>query len=123
MERRFTAQDWIEAETARRMPALMPVAEARIVAKLVRAGMKNLAEAEDAAADRAVKVATTIAKRQARRDAAREFGPEAVANTAPKLQITGAAELGKTQAIVAAFVGRPPSVEAEHPRVCAADFA
>ena len=106
LERRFTAKDWIEAETSRRMPALIPVVEARIVVKLMRAGM-DLAEAENAAADRAVKVATTIAKRQARRDAAREFGPEAVANTAPKLQIAGAAGLGKTQAIVAAFVARP----------------
>ena len=69
------------------------------------------AEAQDEicseAAERAKKSAPTVAKGRARRDAARMFGKRAAEGSMSRIQIRGAASLGKTNAFISEYLRRP----------------
>jgi hypothetical protein len=120
VERHLAAQDWIEAEAERLTPEAKDKSEARIRAKLVRDGM-DPAEAAIASADRAAKVAPRIAKRQARDAASALFGHRAASGAMPRIQIKGAAGLGKTQAVIEEYLRRP-SLWKRNVRVYAKDL-
>ena len=80
--------------------------EARILAKLVRSGMAP-DEADELAAARSEKAAPALARRHARKAARARFGRRAASGIVPRLQIKGAAGLGKTQAIIDEYLRRP----------------
>lgn len=100
------AQDWIAEEALRIAPLLWAKNERRIREQLLKQG--NLPdEAALQAQIQAAKAAPGIAKRAARRAAATKFGKRAATGTMPRIQIKGAAGLGKTAAVVAEYIRRP----------------
>jgi hypothetical protein len=106
LERYLAVQDWIAAEAERTEDDACRISEARILAKLIRNGA-DADDAADLAKERAAKVAPRIARGAARRAAAKRFGARAAAGVMPRLQIKGAASLGKTQAVIDEYLRRP----------------
>ena len=106
VELHLKARDWIAAEAEHLKGDVRQASEARILAKLIRKGMDPY-EAEEAAAVRAERAGPRLAKRAARRAAAVRFGERAASGAMPRIQIKGAAGLGKTQAIIDEYLNRP----------------
>jgi hypothetical protein len=106
VELHLEARDWISAEADRLRPEVQRQSEARILAKLIRKGA-DPDEAADQASERAGKAARGLAKRVARKAAIRKFGERAAIGEMPRIQIKGAAGLGKTQAVIAEYLRRP----------------
>jgi hypothetical protein len=106
VERHLEARDWITREAERIKPGVQHDLEARLTAKLLAEG-KRPSEAAEAAATRADKAAPGVAKREARRRAVALFGARAVKGVMPKIQIKGAAGLGKTKAVIDEYLRRP----------------
>ena len=106
VELHIEARDWIAAEAEHLKGDVRQASEARILAKLIRKGMDPY-EAEEVAAVRAERAAPRLAKRAARRAAAVRFGERAASGVMPRIQIKGAAGLGKTQAIIDEYLSRP----------------
>ncbi len=106
VELHLEARDWIAAEAEHLKGDVRQASEARILAKLIRKGMDPY-EAEEVAAVRAERAAPRLAKRAARRAAAVRFGERAASGVMPRIQIKGAAGLGKTQAIIDEYLSRP----------------
>jgi hypothetical protein len=106
VELHLEARDWITAEAEHIKGNVRQASEARILAKLIRKGM-DPDEAEYAAAVRAERAAPRLAKRATRAPAAGRFGERAASGVMSRIQIKGAAGLGKTQVTIAEYLNRP----------------
>ena len=106
VELHLEARDWIAVEAARVEPDVCAATCDRIRRKLIRDGA-NEREAEEAATARALKVAPRLAKRAAKVAAVTRFGKRAAEGVMPRIQVQGAAGLGKTQAFIAEYLRRP----------------
>lgn len=117
LERHLAARDWIIEEAARLHPAILLQAEHRIHAKLRQRLGEQLGldfeigfddpDLADQAAKRARRVAPKLARNAARRAAVPLFGRPAAYGEKLRLQIRGAAGLGKTRAFIAEYLRRP----------------
>lgn len=108
----LNARDWRAAEldrlTPELLPALMSTSYARILAAMLRKspGIDPI-KAEEEAAKRARAAAKRMLRYQVKQAAVAKFGRHAVTGNMPRIQITGAAGLGKSQAVIAEYVRRP----------------
>ncbi|OYV35121.1 MAG: hypothetical protein B7Z80_19310 [Rhodospirillales bacterium 20-64-7] len=106
LEKYLEARAWLAEEADRIKPEVQERLEAKITAKLIRQGVDADTAAEQAA-ERAAKAAAGQVKVIAKKAAIERFGGRAVKAKMPRIQIKGAAGLGKTRAIIREYVRRP----------------